>query len=100
MFVLAIALQQGLRMTAIVAGLALVPFVLSLFLASLAGPRMVSCFGAGRVVTFGVATVGSLFLALIGPWNMRDALLVTLLVLLGLIVLTTALSLRLPRSIS
>lgn len=176
MFVLAIALQQGLRMSAIVAGLALVPFALSFFSASLAGPRMVTRFGAGRVVTYGnllqfvggillvltfwlywphldawglvpaflltgfsvgaqfpvlfrimlsevpheragvgsgvmattqqaalalgVATVGSLFLALIGPWGMRDALLVTLLVLLGLIALTSALSIRLPRSIS
>jgi hypothetical protein len=176
MFVLAIALQQGLRMTAIVAGLALVPFALSFFVASLAGPRMVSRFGAGRVVTYGgllqfaggillvltfwlywpnldawglvpsflltgfslgtqfpvlfrimlsevpreragvgsgvmattqqaalalgVATVGSLFVALIGPWGMRDALLVTLLVLLGLIALTSALSKRLPRSIA
>ena len=176
MFVLAIALQQGLRMTAVVAGLALAPFALAVFSASLAGPRMVTRYGAGRVVTFGcllqfvggalllltfwhswphlnawglapaflvigfaqgiqlpvlfrivlsdvpheragvgsgvmtttqqgalalgVATIGSLFLALVGPWGMRDALLVTLLAWLGAIAVTGVFSLGLPRTIS
>ncbi|GAA4497439.1 MFS transporter [Actinoallomurus oryzae] len=172
MFVLAIALQQGLRMTAVIAGLALAPFALSVFLSSFAGPWMVTRYGAGRVVTFGillqfvggvllfltfwhywphlnawglaptfvvvgfgqglqlpvlfrivlsdvpheragvgtgvmtttqqsalalgVATIGSLFLALLGPWGMRDALLVALSTWLGAVALTGVLSLRLP----
>ncbi|GHJ37236.1 MFS transporter [Streptomyces sp. TS71-3] len=172
MFVLAISLQQGLRMTAVTAGLALAPFALSVFFASLAGPRMVTRYGAGNVVTsgclmqfaggalllltlwhywphldawglipafavigfaqglqlpvlfrivlsdvpheragvgsgvmtttqqsalaLGVATIGSLFLALAGRWGMRDALLVTLLAWLGAVALTFVLSLRLP----
>jgi predicted MFS family arabinose efflux permease len=176
MFVLAIALQQGLRMSAVMAGLALAPFAVAFFLASLAGPRMVGRYGAARVVmsgsllqfvggallllTFwhywphlnagglapalvitgfaqgfqlpvlfrivlsdvpheragvgsgvmtttqqsalalGVATLGSLFLALTGPWGMRDALLVTLLAWLAAIALTAALSVRLPRTLS
>ncbi|WP_435126387.1 MFS transporter [Actinacidiphila sp. bgisy144] len=176
MFVLAIALQQGLRMTAVVAGLALVPFALAVFAASLTGPRLVARHGAGRMVTFasvlqfaggvllmftfwhswphlqawglapaflvigfaqgvqlpvlfrivlsdvpheragvgsgvmtttqqaalalGVATIGSLFLALLGPWNMRDALLVTLLAWLAATAATALLSLRLPRTIA
>jgi hypothetical protein len=67
-------------------------------------PRERAGVGSGVMATtqqatlaLGVASVGSLFLALIGPWGVRDALLVSLLVLLGLIVLTTALSLRLPQ---
>ncbi|MCP2165104.1 putative arabinose efflux permease, MFS family [Goodfellowiella coeruleoviolacea] len=176
MFVLAIALQQGLRMTAVVAGVALAPFALSVFAASFAGPRLVARYGAGRLVTFscllqlvggallvltswrywphlsawglapafvvtgfaqglqlpvlfrivlsdvpheragvgsgvltttqqaalalGVATIGSLFLALLGPWGMRDALLAALLAWLGAIAVTGVLSLGLPRTIS
>ncbi|MFF4580223.1 MFS transporter [Streptomyces sp. NPDC001389] len=172
MFVVAVALQQGLRMGPVSAGLALVPMALAFFAASLAGPRLVGRFGS-RVVTaggivqaagiglllvtvwrgwpdlglaalapgvavaglgqglqlpvlmrlmlsdvpadragvgsgvmvttqqsslaLGVATVGSLFLALAAGSGMRDALAVTLLVQLGLIVLTVLLSLRLPR---
>lgn len=176
MFVLAITLQQGLRMSPVMAGLTLAPFALSVFAASIAGPWVVTRYGAGRVVTFGcllefaggallvltfwlgwphlnawelapafvvtgfalglqapvifrivlsdvpheragvgagvmtttqqaalalgVATIGSVFLALLGPPGMRDALLVTLLAWLGVIALTGAGSLRLPRSIS
>lgn len=172
MFVVAVALQQGLRMGPVSAGLALVPMALAFFAASLAGPRLVGRFGS-RVVTaggivqaagiglllvtvwrgwpdlglaalapgvavaglgqglqlpvlmrlmlsdvpadragvgggvmvttqqsslaLGVATVGSLFLALAAGSGMRDALAVTLLVQLGLIALTVLLSLRLPR---
>ncbi|WP_405486451.1 MFS transporter [Streptomyces sp. NBC_00096] len=60
--------------------------------------------GGGVMVTtqqsalaLGVATLGSLFLALSPSTGVRDALVVTLLVQLGLIVLTALLSLRLPR---
>ncbi|MFJ6795098.1 MFS transporter [Streptomyces sp. NPDC091268] len=172
MFVVAVALQQGLRMGPVSAGLALVPMAAAFFAASLAGPRLVDRYGS-RVVTaggvlqaagllvllytvrsgwpdpgpaalapgvalaglgqglqlpvlmrlmlsdvpadragvgggvmvttqqsalaLGVATLGSLFLALVPSVGMRDALAVTLLVQLGLIALTTLLSLRLPR---
>ncbi|XDV69130.1 MFS transporter [Streptomyces sp. R33] len=172
MFVIAVVLQQGLRMGPVAAGLALVPMAVAFFGASLAGPRLVGRFGS-RVVTaggvlqavgvalillavlrgwpdlgpaslapgvavaglgqglqlpvlmrlmlsdvpadragvgggvmittqqsalaLGVATLGSLFLALAPSMGMRDALAVTLLVQLGMIALTVLLSLRLPR---
>ncbi|MFE2144418.1 MFS transporter [Streptomyces sp. NPDC059456] len=172
MFVIAVVLQQGLRMGPVAAGLALVPMALAFFAASLAGPRLVGRFGS-RVVTaggviqavgialillavlrgwadlglaalapgvavaghgqglqlpvlmrmmlsdvpadragvgggvmvttqqsalaLGVATLGSLFLALAPETGMRDALAVTLLVQLGMVALTVLLSLRLPR---
>ncbi|MFD5077831.1 MFS transporter [Streptomyces sp. NPDC058371] len=63
--------------------------------------------GSGVMITtqqsalaLGVATLGSLFLALIPGMGMRDALVITLLVQLAGVALTTALSLRLPRTIS
>ncbi|MFI1153201.1 MFS transporter [Streptomyces sp. NPDC020817] len=172
MFVIAVVLQQGLRMGPVEAGLALVPMAVAFFAASLAGPRLVGRFGS-RVVTaggvlqavgvtllilevlrgwpdlglislapgvavaglgqglqlpvlmrlmlsdvpadragvgggvmittqqsalaLGVATLGSLFLALVPSAGMRDALAATLLVQLGMIALTALLSLRLPR---
>ncbi|MFJ3922156.1 MFS transporter [Streptomyces sp. NPDC090022] len=171
MFVLAVVLQQGLRMGPVTAGLALVPMALAFFAASLAGPRLVGRHGS-RVVTaggvlqaagiaillvtlrygwpdlglaelapgvalaglgqglqlpvlmrlilsdvpadragvgggvmitaqqsslaLGVATLGSLFLALVPAAGMRAAVCVTLLVQLVLIALTALLSLRLP----
>ncbi|MEU3371489.1 MFS transporter [Streptomyces sp. NPDC006711] len=172
MFVVAVVLQQGLRMGPVAAGLALVPMALAFFAASLAGPRLIGRFGTrvvsaggviqavgillltvtvwhgwsgltvaelapgvalaglgqglqlpvlirlmlsdipadragvggGVVVTtqqsalaLGVATLGSLFLALAPSVGMRDALVVTLLAQLALIVVTALLSLRLPR---
>jgi Arabinose efflux permease len=48
----------------------------------------------------GVATLGTLFLSLAPAHGMRDALVTTLLVQLAGVALTTALSLRLPRTIS
>lgn len=172
MFVVAVALQQGLAMGPVAAGLALVPMAAAFFAASLAGPRLVGRFGT-RVVTaggivqavgialllltvrsgwpdlsvaalapgvavaglgqglqlpvlmrlmlsdvpahragvgggvmvttqqsalaLGVATLGSLFLALVPSKGMQEALQTTLLVQLALIALTVLLSLRLPR---
>ncbi|MFC6982324.1 MFS transporter [Streptomyces cirratus] len=172
MFVIAVSLQQGLRMGPVSAGLALVPMAVAFFSASLAGPRLIGRYGS-RVVTaggvlqaigigllllavrgdwpelgllalapgvavaglgqglqlpvlmrlmlsdvpadragvgggvmvttqqsalaLGVATLGSLFLALTESVGMRDALMTTLLVQLALIALTVLLSLRLPR---
>ncbi|MET7364599.1 MFS transporter [Streptomyces sp. NPDC005566] len=174
MFVIAVALQQGLRMGPAAAGLSLAPMAATFFAASLAGPRLVRRFGS-RVVTaggiiqgvgvvvlalavwrgwpdlgllgllpgvaiaglgqglqlpvlfrivlsdvpagragvgggvmtttqqaalaLGVATLGTLFLALAPGAGMRDALVVTLLVQLAAVVLTTLLSLRLPRAV-
>ncbi|MFD9225976.1 MFS transporter [Streptomyces sp. NPDC060064] len=175
MFVVAVALQQGLGMGAVAAGMALVPMALAFFGASLAGPRLVVRYGtrivpaggalqavgvavlaltvwrgwpdldfvelmpgvalagfgqglqlpvifrivlseipperagvgSGVMVTtqqsalaLGVATLGSLFLSLVTSAGMRQALTVTLLVQLGMIVLTTLLSLRLPRTVN
>ncbi|MEU8518224.1 MFS transporter [Streptomyces sp. NBC_01216] len=172
MFVVAVALQQGLGMGAVVSGLALVPMAVAFFGASLAGPRLVRRWGtrtvtagglfqalgiallaltawrswpelsawsllpgmavaglgqglqlpvlfrvvlsevpaesagvgSGVMVTaqqsalsLGVATLGSLFLSLAGTAGLRDALVATLLVQLGAVVLTVGLSLRLPR---
>ncbi|MFJ1746352.1 MFS transporter [Streptomyces sp. NPDC088116] len=175
MFVIAVALQQGLRMGPVAAGFALVPMAVAFFAASLAGPRLVRRHGslvvtAGAVVqavgvvllaltvwrdwpsvgmldllpgvalaglgqglqlpvffrivlsdipaeragvgggvmvttqqsalALGVATLGSLFLALEASAGMRDALTVTLLAQLATVVLTALLSLRLPRSVT
>ncbi|MFD7321203.1 MFS transporter [Streptomyces sp. NPDC059875] len=175
MFVIAVALQQGLGMGAVVSGLALVPMAVAFFGASLAGPRLVRRWGT-RVVTaggllqavgitllaltawrswpdlsvrsllpgmavaglgqglqlpvlfrivlsdvpadragvgsgvmvttqqsalaLGVATLGSLFLSLAASGSMGTALTVTLLVQLAAVLLTTVLSLRLPRAVS
>ncbi|MEU8619814.1 MFS transporter [Streptomyces sp. NPDC048623] len=171
MFVIAVALQQGLAMGAVASGLALVPMAVAFFGASLAGPRLVGRWGtrvvpagaalqalgvgllawtvadgwpelsgwsllpgmavagfgqglqlpvlfrvvlsevpaeragvgSGVMVTtqqsalaLGVATLGSLFLSLAGSGDMGSALTTTLLVQLGVVVLTLLLSLRLP----
>ncbi len=174
MFVIAVALQQGLRLGPAAAGLSLAPMALAFFGASLAGPRLVRRYGA-RVVTagglvqavgvvvlaltahyawqglgirgllpgvaiaglgqglqlpvlfrivlsdvppekagvgggvmtttqqaalaLGVATLGTLFLALVPALGMRDALVVTLLAQLAAVALTVGLSLRLPRTV-
>ncbi|KQX16941.1 MFS transporter [Streptomyces sp. Root431] len=173
MFVIAVALQQGLGLGAVASGLALVPMAVAFFGASLAGPRLVRRWGT-RVVTaggliqgvgiallavtawrswpdlsvgvllpgmaiaglgqglqlpvifrvilsevpaeragvgsgvmvtaqqsslaLGVATLGSLYLSLAASGS-DAALPVTLLVQLAMILLTTALSLRLPRTV-
>ncbi|NEB04352.1 MFS transporter [Streptomyces sp. SID13726] len=62
--------------------------------------------GSGVMITtqqsalaLGVATLGSLFLALVPGMGMRDALVTTLLVQLAGVALTGVLSLRLPRTI-
>ncbi|MGW4907396.1 MFS transporter [Streptomyces sp. NPDC004270] len=62
--------------------------------------------GSGVMVTtqqsalaLGVATLGTLFLSLVPQHGTRDALVITLLAQLGLVVLTGLLSLRLPRTV-
>ncbi|MEU6080897.1 MFS transporter [Streptomyces sp. NPDC047108] len=174
MFVMAVALQQGLRLSPVDAGIALVPMAVAFFAASLMGPRLVgrhgsrivtvggliqaaglallitaalrdgdglgfwqllpgmalagfgqglqipvlfrivladvpgeqAGVGAGVMVTtqqsslaLGVATLGTLFLALSGPMGMRDALAATLGVQLAAVGLTVVMSLRLPRTV-
>ncbi|WP_245791174.1 MFS transporter [Actinacidiphila rubida] len=174
MFVLAVAMQDGLHFGALKAGAALVPLCAAFFAASLLGPRAVARFGrrtvtagsliqgAGLLVlagTFlwgwphlgvwalapgmaiagfgqgfvlplifrivlsevppaqagvgggamattqqsslalGVATLGTLFLTLSSSVGVRDALVWTLLAQLAAVVLTTALTLRLPRTV-
>lgn len=172
MFVIAVALQQGLRYGPVAAGLALAPMAAAFFVASLMGPRLVGRYGS-RVVTvggllqavglgllmlavardwpdlslagllpgvalagfgqglqlpvlirivladvpneragvgsgvmvttqqsslaLGVATLGTLFLALVPSMGMGDALMVTLAAQLAAVALTVLLSLRLPR---
>ncbi|MFC8224280.1 MFS transporter [Streptomyces sp. NPDC057287] len=65
MFVIAVALQQGLAMGPAAAGLSLAPMAAAFFAASLAGPRLVRRFGS-RVVTAGglIQGVGVTVLAL------------------------------------
>ncbi|GHF34874.1 MFS transporter [Streptomyces mashuensis] len=58
MFVLAVALQEGLRLGPMAAGLALVPMCATFFAGSLAGPRLVSRFGHRRVVVAGAVVQG------------------------------------------
>ncbi len=66
MFVVAVALQDGLRYGPLAAGLALVPLCAAYFVASLAGPRLVARFGR-RVVVAGslIQSAGLLALALV-----------------------------------
>ncbi|MFI9718399.1 MFS transporter [Streptomyces sp. NPDC052396] len=52
MFVMAVALQEGLRLGPMAAGLALVPLCVAFFAASMAGPRLAARHGR-RVVTTG-----------------------------------------------
>ncbi|MCW7943539.1 MFS transporter [Streptomyces hygroscopicus] len=80
------------------------PIVLRLILSEVPPAR--AGLGSGVMVTtqqsalaLGVATLGSLFLALVPGMGMRDALVTTLLVQLAGVALTLGLSLRLPRTI-
>ncbi|MEV0096644.1 MFS transporter [Streptomyces sp. NPDC050738] len=70
MFVIAVALQQGLRMGPVAAGLALAPMASAFFVASLAGPRLVGRFGS-RVVTAGglIQAVGVITIAATVWWG-------------------------------
>ncbi|MGD3106420.1 MFS transporter [Streptomyces sp. YGL11-2] len=174
MFVVAVALQTGLRYGPLAAGIALAPLCLAFFLASLAGPRLVQRFGRRVVITgsllqgagllalaltvhadwphipvlelapsmtvlgfgqgllmpvlmrivlselpvaqagvgggvmvttqqsglaLGVATLGTLFLALLPAAGIRDALLAAVLAQLLIVLGTTLLGFRLPRTL-
>jgi predicted MFS family arabinose efflux permease len=64
MFVVAVALQQGLRLGPVAAGMALVPMAVGFFAASLTGPRLVGRYGS-RTITAGalIQAVGLAVLA-------------------------------------
>ncbi|MFJ5117784.1 MFS transporter [Kitasatospora sp. NPDC088548] len=72
MFVVAVALQQGLRLGPVAAGWALVPMAVGYFGASLAGPRLIGRSGS-RVLTAGavVQAVGlaTLALTVLADWQ-------------------------------
>lgn len=72
MFVIAVALQEGLAYGPVEAGAALVPMAVAFFIASLAGPRLVIRYG-GRVVTAGsvlqAAGVAVLAASVASEWN-------------------------------
>jgi len=67
MFVLAVAMQDGLHFGALAAGAALVPLCAAFFAASLLGPRAVARFGR-RTVTGGSAIQGVGLLVLAGTF--------------------------------
>lgn len=86
LFVIAIVLQQGLRVGAVTAGLSLAPFAATFFFASLAGPRLVARLGS-RILPIGacVQLSGVVLLALtfwhwwpaVSVWALAPALAVT-----------------------
>nr|WP_093717549.1 MFS transporter [Actinacidiphila alni] len=86
MFVVAVAMQDGLHFGAMRAGAALVPFCAAFFVASLLGPRAVARFG-NRTVTGGALIQGVGLLALaatfhygwphLGVWALTPAMAVT-----------------------
>ncbi|MFF1868662.1 MFS transporter [Kitasatospora herbaricolor] len=70
MFVVAVALQQGLRLGPVAAGWALVPMAVGYFAASLSGPRLIGRFGS-RVLAAG-AVVQALGLATLATTVLTD----------------------------
>lgn len=81
------------------------PVLMRIVLADMPGER--AGVGSGVLVTLqqsslalGVATLGTLFLALAPSAGIRDALVITLLVQLAAVALTIGLSLRLPRRVA
>ncbi|NGN65196.1 MFS transporter [Streptomyces sp. A7024] len=73
MFVVAVALQQGLSLGPVAAGMALVPMCAAFFAASLTGPRLIPKHGR-RVMTWGALIQGA-GLALLGAtvlWRWPD----------------------------
>lgn len=99
-----LSLAPGMAVAGFGQGLQL-PVLFRIVLAEVPAER--AGVGSGVMVTtqqsalaLGVATLGTLFLALIPSAGMRNALVITLLVQLGAIALTILLSLRLPRHVS
>ncbi|MFE5871350.1 MFS transporter [Streptomyces roseifaciens] len=75
MFVLAVVLQEGLRLGPLAAGLSLVPMCVTFFAGSLAGPRLFSRYGR-RAVTAGALVQGAGLLAVAAAfywgWDAAD----------------------------
>ncbi|WP_078850090.1 MFS transporter [Streptomyces sp. NRRL F-5126] len=69
MFVLAVALQQGLGMGAVAAGVALVPLAVTFFAASLAGPRLIRRYGSRIVASGAVVQAVGLALMAYAVWH-------------------------------
>ncbi|MFE7591104.1 MFS transporter [Kitasatospora sp. NPDC057512] len=72
MFVIAVALQQGLRLGPVAAGWALVPMAVGYFSASLAGPRLIGRWGS-RVLSAGAVVqatgLATLALTVLADWS-------------------------------
>ncbi|MEU7045475.1 MFS transporter [Streptomyces varsoviensis] len=67
MFVVAVALQDGLRLGPLAAGLALLPLCVTFFIGSLVGPRLVSRYGR-RAVTAGTLVQATGLIALLATF--------------------------------
>ncbi|MER7755735.1 MFS transporter [Kitasatospora sp. NPDC097643] len=72
MFVIAVALQQGLHLGPVAAGWALVPMAVGYFTASLASPRLIGRFGS-RILTAGAAVqatgLATLAVTVLADWG-------------------------------
>ncbi|MCX4832707.1 MFS transporter [Streptomyces sp. NBC_01016] len=69
MFVIAVALQQGERLGATSAGLALAPMAAVFFVASLAGPRLVARWGTRVVTAGGLLQAAGIVLIALAAWR-------------------------------
>ncbi|MFJ8659032.1 MFS transporter [Streptomyces sp. NPDC093795] len=68
-FVIAVALQQGLGLSAVVSGLALAPMAVAFFAASLAGPRLVRRWGTRVVAAGGLVQALGIGLLAVTVWR-------------------------------
>ncbi|AGP57981.1 MFS transporter [Streptomyces rapamycinicus] len=69
MFVIAVALQQGLRYGPVEAGLALAPMATTFFVASLMGPRLVGRYGSRVVTAGGLIQAVGITLLMLAVWR-------------------------------
>ncbi|WP_413799188.1 MFS transporter [Streptomyces iranensis] len=69
MFVIAVALQQGLRYGPVEAGLALAPMATTFFVASLMGPRLVGRYGSRVVTAGGLIQAVGIALLMLAVWR-------------------------------
>ncbi|WP_206269445.1 MFS transporter [Streptomyces antioxidans] len=69
MFVIAVALQQGLRYGPVDAGLALAPMATTFFVASLLGPRLVGRYGSRVVTAGGLIQAVGIALLMLAVWR-------------------------------
>ncbi|MGW4079883.1 MFS transporter [Streptomyces asiaticus] len=69
MFVIAVALQQGLRYGPVEAGLALAPMATTFFVASLMGPRLVGRYGSRVVTAGGLIQAVGIALLMVAVWR-------------------------------